>query len=279
MREGGVRDLKRRGKYHEISRIYFIYGIGINPEPRIELTIKLVPAACPKCGANVEIPESLKKAHCVYCGAEILIDSPATALSVAATNLFQVAKEHYKNNLLEKAEEAIERAHEMDPSNEEIQNFRKELHKKQGDRDWEELLSLKDSINRYLRLYKAQLSGMAMSYAISGSTGGQGLSKSTSSDISKMGEKREIVEKSMAKHYVIAGLCPKCGGRLYCQCMFTKDKEGRHGKEKCIYCKGITVCKCVQEKSTCPKCKSQCSWIPQYKQWYCYSCEDYLPEK
>lgn len=34
--------------------------------------MKLIPAVCPRCGANVELPDGLEKAHCVYCGTQIL---------------------------------------------------------------------------------------------------------------------------------------------------------------------------------------------------------------
>ncbi|HEX9908520.1 MAG TPA: zinc ribbon domain-containing protein [Thermoplasmata archaeon] len=35
--------------------------------------VKLVPAVCPRCGADLKLPEDLTKAHCVYCGAEFLV--------------------------------------------------------------------------------------------------------------------------------------------------------------------------------------------------------------
>lgn len=36
--------------------------------------VELVPAICPKCGANLEVPEDLKIAHCIYCGAKVIIE-------------------------------------------------------------------------------------------------------------------------------------------------------------------------------------------------------------
>lgn len=39
--------------------------------------------SCPSCGANVDIPPSLTRAHCVYCGSEILIAPEAEALRAA----------------------------------------------------------------------------------------------------------------------------------------------------------------------------------------------------
>ncbi len=35
--------------------------------------IEIVAAVCPRCGADLKIPENLAKAHCIYCGAEVLI--------------------------------------------------------------------------------------------------------------------------------------------------------------------------------------------------------------
>lgn len=35
--------------------------------------VELVAAICPRCGASLKIPDTLNKAHCMYCGTEILI--------------------------------------------------------------------------------------------------------------------------------------------------------------------------------------------------------------
>ena len=34
---------------------------------------KLIPTVCPNCGSDLQIPEDLTKAHCLYCGAEFII--------------------------------------------------------------------------------------------------------------------------------------------------------------------------------------------------------------
>lgn len=36
--------------------------------------VKLIPAICPQCGGELEVPEHLEKAHCVYCGTKIIIE-------------------------------------------------------------------------------------------------------------------------------------------------------------------------------------------------------------
>jgi DNA-directed RNA polymerase subunit RPC12/RpoP len=229
--------------------------------------VKLIPAACPKCGANVEIPESLKKAHCVYCGAEILIDSPATVLSVAASNALKVAKEFLKDGALEKARETIDRAYENDPFNEDIQSTRRQIYKKVGDAEW-----------------KLKLAAFLTDYD------GKGIiySKTTS-------ELRLAQAKKRIQPYTIAGTCSLCGGHGHCLCYYSeKTGSGKcilcgpafnigscpicHGTKKCTLCNGTTMCQCVLEKSKCPKCKSQCRWIPQYKNWYCDRCSAYIDE-
>lgn len=34
----------------------------------------------------------------------------------------------------------------------------------------------------------------------------------------------------------------------------------------------------VKQIITCPKCGGPLTYIEQYKRWYCYSCQEYLPE-
>lgn len=40
--------------------------------------VKIVAAACPRCGASIDLPSDLRKAHCVYCGASIIIGADGT---------------------------------------------------------------------------------------------------------------------------------------------------------------------------------------------------------
>jgi DNA-directed RNA polymerase subunit RPC12/RpoP len=35
--------------------------------------VKIVAATCPRCGADIDLPSDLRKAHCVYCGASIIV--------------------------------------------------------------------------------------------------------------------------------------------------------------------------------------------------------------
>jgi len=40
----------------------------------VEETVKLIPAKCPSCGANIELPDHLKSGYCTHCGGKVLID-------------------------------------------------------------------------------------------------------------------------------------------------------------------------------------------------------------
>jgi DNA-directed RNA polymerase subunit RPC12/RpoP len=40
--------------------------------------VKLIAATCPRCGASLNIPDSLSKAHCMYCGTLILVAGAGT---------------------------------------------------------------------------------------------------------------------------------------------------------------------------------------------------------
>lgn len=47
--------------------------------------VKLVPAVCPKCGASLRLPEDLKKAHCTYCGTEVIVSEALTKQKIQCT--------------------------------------------------------------------------------------------------------------------------------------------------------------------------------------------------
>jgi RecJ-like exonuclease/DNA-directed RNA polymerase subunit RPC12/RpoP len=40
--------------------------------------VKIVAATCPRCGAGIDVPSDLRKAHCVYCGASVIIGVDGT---------------------------------------------------------------------------------------------------------------------------------------------------------------------------------------------------------
>jgi IS605 OrfB family transposase len=60
--------------------------------------VKLIPAICPSCGANLNLPADIDRAHCMYCGTQIIV-SHATSDRVEC-RMHQVA-----NAVLDFAEE------------------------------------------------------------------------------------------------------------------------------------------------------------------------------
>jgi len=42
--------------------------------------VELIPAVCPKCGASLNIPGDLDKAHCIYCGTQVLVSRSGSAV-------------------------------------------------------------------------------------------------------------------------------------------------------------------------------------------------------
>ena len=42
--------------------------------------MKLIPAICPRCGADLDLPENSPKAYCMYCGTQILVGRVGASL-------------------------------------------------------------------------------------------------------------------------------------------------------------------------------------------------------
>lgn len=66
--------------------------------------MKLIPAKCPSCGANIEVNESLKNAICQYCGTTILIEEAVEKYKVEISGEVKVDGIEGKSELLKNAE-------------------------------------------------------------------------------------------------------------------------------------------------------------------------------
>lgn len=66
--------------------------------------MKLVPAKCPSCGANIEVNEDLKNAICQYCGTTILIEDAVEKYKVEILGEVKVDGIEGKSELLKNAE-------------------------------------------------------------------------------------------------------------------------------------------------------------------------------
>jgi len=46
--------------------------------------VKLIPATCPVCGANLQLTDDSRRAHCDHCGTEVIIDIGSRLESVTS---------------------------------------------------------------------------------------------------------------------------------------------------------------------------------------------------
>jgi len=82
--------------------------------------IEFVPAICPKCGANMEVPSDLKKVHCMYCGIQFLLSEKSPEINYnivdghgSINNYIKVGIKHISKGRIEKAMEKFEKARDI----------------------------------------------------------------------------------------------------------------------------------------------------------------------
>ena len=78
------------------------------------MAVKFVSAKCPECGANLQLPDTLDKAHCIYCGATVIIDKSAES-TVNIDNLLKLAERELKSKNLDKTLNYCEQAFLLNP--------------------------------------------------------------------------------------------------------------------------------------------------------------------
>lgn len=66
--------------------------------------MKLVPAKCPSCGANIEVNENLEKAICQYCGTTVIIQEAVEKYKIEISGEVKVDGIESKKELLKNAE-------------------------------------------------------------------------------------------------------------------------------------------------------------------------------
>lgn len=79
--------------------------------------MKLTPAKCPACGANIEVNEELKNAICQYCGTTILIEEAVQKLKIDLSGTVKVDGIVGKNEKLEQAKKHIQLEEYADAEN------------------------------------------------------------------------------------------------------------------------------------------------------------------
>lgn len=71
---------------------------------------------CPSCGAQVDIPTELSRAHCVYCGSELIVKQPDKEKVKAIDTYLQLGLTALEANNCEEALEHFNKALEADPN-------------------------------------------------------------------------------------------------------------------------------------------------------------------
>ena len=102
--------------YYTLQNYYDIIFKGDN--------MKLVPAKCPSCGANIEVDRSLKFTKCQYCGTEIIVEEAVENLlkvelkdSPTLENYLKLGNRYFENSEYEEAYKIYCKAEEIDPDN------------------------------------------------------------------------------------------------------------------------------------------------------------------
>ena len=86
--------------------------------------MKLVPAKCPSCGANIKVDRSLKFTKCDYCDTEIIVEEAVDNLlkvelkdSPTFDNYLKLGNRYFDNQEFEEAYKAYSKAEEINPDN------------------------------------------------------------------------------------------------------------------------------------------------------------------
>lgn len=86
--------------------------------------MKLIPAKCPSCGANIDVDRSLKFTKCQYCGTEIVVEEAIENLlkvelkdSPTLENYLKLGNRYFENLEYEEAYKIYCKAEEINPDN------------------------------------------------------------------------------------------------------------------------------------------------------------------
>ena len=209
--------------------------------------VELTAARCPQCGADLQLPEDLKKAHCLYCGAEILIEqrvSGGTDNTRQIQNLLTLCLEAESRKDYPEALEYIESAMLIDAQDANILQIRQRISIEYSDELAPQLASQKKLCAMGFQMKLSSLRAGIIPY---------GEDEMTNREEEKLKEMNKVAKKI----FTIAGVCISCGGLKACSicegsgkcwtCMGTgRDMFGKcsacEGSGKCGYCRGSKKC-------------------------------------
>ena len=226
--------------------------------------MRLIPATCPKCSAQIEVPDNLQKAHCMYCGTTILIESNSPEINKLKNYIILVNK-YYEKGEYKKAIEQCEQAMVFDPNNKDIDKVL--------------FLACRDGYEKYGKAYqelkekiKKQESLNAFGALVGGSQalGNQNLNrllreedelKENIVDFDKIGK------LCLSCHGQTKLVCNNCNGKGFCPRCAGKGSIGVFSRKSCPVCEGSGKCgKCNgTKKMKCSTCKGTGKTLPLFK--------------
>lgn len=232
--------------------------------------VKLVPAVCPQCGAELELPENLDRAFCTYCGRKIIISKEEKHYHSSAGNvksLYELGNRAYQARDYEGAVKWLEKAMAMDANNKNV------------------IAIIKNAYHGLALIYfqraqeKEEMAEQEERYARSTSMSSLGDSEHSrmhdhlddiSDQIEDMHTSRANMYEQQAEHlknkgkiYLRkAGVCPECQGKRYCphctgsgMCADCKGTGTQYLIMTCSVCNGFKLCVYCRGWRSCPYCR------------------------
>jgi DNA-directed RNA polymerase subunit RPC12/RpoP len=227
---------------------------------------KLVPAVCPNCGAELELPEKLDRAFCTYCGKQIIISKTEKHYHVgtgSVENLFELGRRAYTAHDFKGAIKHLEEALEIDAKHKKVNNLIKKAY-------YQYALKLIDLANKRRDLAKSERRAAARVRV--GSIGNiddddvedrlddleDELAAVHRNKANTYIHEAEQLEKKAKVFFRKAGVCPECRGSKYCAncsgsgwCPECKGSGSEYlvmtcsecqGYRYCVYCRGWRLC-------------------------------------
>lgn len=248
--------------------------------------VELVPVKCPNCNADMQIPETLDKVHCLYCGSQFLISKKKASTTMGdegkIENYVKLVILEVRNGNQAKAKEYVDKARELNLEKAE------EILKKHSDEIYEGYFSifkiLCDKFERTskpfmsvwdehpdyaaINNWESQMKGIETAFnnaMIFNSTDSRAIIHSMYANAIKRYAKPYPISMSATKNKLYSNARAEFNRVLEIDPTNEEAKEGLiglggscpscRGKGDCIYCKG---------SGKCGKCKGRGKVVPLF---------------
>jgi len=197
---------------------------------------------CHSCGTDIEIPDYLKRPHCIRCGAEIIINCDKETSNEdngKIHNLLKFSREAEDRGEFRIAIGFVDKAIEIEPNNDDAIESRTRLARKYS-------TELAQRIAAQVTICRANHSLETFHLRRYGPM----ISKAERDQFILDSKKLDELKNEGKTYFKMAGLCTVCGGIKKClEC---------EGSGKCYYCKIATK----SALSSCEECKGTgiCKW-------------------